>query len=267
MYEDFFNLQRTPFSRDLPTTQLWINETRREMHSRLLYVANNKSFGLFTGDAGTGKTTAIRKFASDIDISRFQIIYIADSALTPRNFYYAALHQLGQIPRFYRGDAQRQLHQTLSAIIESDKKTPVFIIDEAHLLSREMLEEIRFLLNTKMDSVSTLALILVGQSELKDMLKLHVNSAILQRLDIRYHLSPLDMTETAAYVKSHMAAAGSVNDIFTDTALDLIHAFCEGLPRMINKVAVSCLLTAATRKSALIDDHLVHLVIEREFMV
>ena len=67
--------------------------------------------------------------------------------LTPRNFYWEALHQLGCTPRFYRGDAKRQLHKALVEITESERKNPVVIVDEAHLLSREMLEEIRFLLN------------------------------------------------------------------------------------------------------------------------
>ena len=267
MYEAFFQLSRTPFGRDIPTGSLWRNVLRDELNSRLKYVAENRSFGVFTGDAGVGKSTAIRRFTSELDNKRFQSIYITDSSLTPRNFYWAALHQLEQVPRFHRGDAQRQLHKVLSGIVNNERKTPVFIIDEAHLLSHEMLQEVRFLLNSEMDSNSSLALILVGQSELKDKLRLQINAAILQRVDIRYHLPPLDLSETLAYVNAHLLAAGAPRTIFTEAALQQIYKYSNGIPRVINKLASASLMAAASRGVALVDDHLVHVTIEREFSI
>jgi type II secretory pathway predicted ATPase ExeA len=263
--ESFFQLSHCPFGRKIPVSDLWIDGSRKEMQSRLKHVAENKSFGLFTGDSGVGKSTILRRFASSIDSNKFQIVYIADSALTPRNFYWASLRELGQIPRFHRVDARFQLQKVLGEIISSERKTPVFIIDEAHLLSHEMLEEVRFLLNVGMDSCSDLALILVGQTELREKLKLHINSAILQRVDMRYHLHPLSQEESCAYVKAHMASAHASRDIFTDTAIFLVHDYCSGIPRRINKLALSCLMAAASKELSLIDDHLVHIVIEKEF--
>lgn len=265
MYEAFFGLTGTPFARDIPVEHLLETESRKELQGRLNYVARTRAFGVFSGDAGTGKTTALRKFCHGLDGNRYRVLYISDSSLTPRNFYWEALHQLGCEPRFYRGDAKRQLQKALAGLTDNEKKTPVIIVDEAHLLSREMLEEIRFLLNLHMDSYSALCLILTGQSELRETLKLQVNEAIAQRVDIRFHLQPMNREETADYMGKHLSAVKAAGDIFTQAAIGVIYEYCGGIPRKVNKVATACLMTAPGQNAKLIDDHMVRVVIEYEF--
>jgi len=264
-FEAFFGFTGTPFSRDIPVKELLETESGKELQGRLNYVARMRAFGVFTGDAGTGKTTAIRKFSQGLDANHYHVLYIADSALTPRNFYWETLHELGYEPRFYRGDAKRQFQKALAVLLDNDKKTPVVIVDEAHLLSREMLEEIRFLLNIRMDSYSALSLILVGQTQLRETLKLQVNKAIAQRVDMRFHLPELSKGETTAYIARHLAAVKAPAEIFTQAAIGVIHEYCEGIPRMVNKVAIASLMAATGRNQKLIDDHLVRVVIQSEF--
>ena len=265
MFEAFFGLTGTPFSRDIPVNQLLETESGKELHGRLNYVARTRAFGVFTGDAGSGKTTAIRRFCQELDANRYRVLYLSDSALTPRNFYWETLHELGYEPRFYRGDAKRQLQKALAVLVDNERKSPVVIVDEAHLLSREMLEEIRFLLNLRMDSYSALSLILVGQTELRETLKLQVNKAISQRVDMRFHLPVLSREETTAYIAKHLAAVRASGDIFTQAAIGVIHEYCEGIPRNMNKMAIACLMAASGQNQKLIDDHLVRVVIESEF--
>lgn len=265
MFEQYFNLTKTPFIRDIPESELLNTMGIEELCGRLEYVARNRLFAVVTGDVGTGKTTAIRKLVSNLDSNRYKVMYISDSALTPRNFYWEVLNQLGCEAKFYRSDAKRQLTRELTNLIETHKKIPVIIVDEAHLLTREMLEEVRFLLNFKMDSYNPMSLILVGQSELKDILKKQIYEAICQRIDIRYHLPSYDRQQTGEYIKKHLTYAGETRDIFTDKAINEIYEYAHGVARKINKVCTASLMHAAQRQAKLIDDHMVRIIIEEEF--
>jgi type II secretory pathway predicted ATPase ExeA len=128
-----------------------------------------------------------------------------------------------------------------------------------------MLTETRFLLNFDMDSRTPMALILAGQSEIRDNLKKQAYEAIAQRIDLRCHIPPLDRSQTAEYISSHIAyAAGSQSDIFTDSAIAAIYDYSGGLPRKINRIASICLMHAAQVGKRLVDDHMVALLIDGE---
>ena len=265
-YEKYFGFCATPFGRDIPVAELMKSAQWNELAGRLLHVAKNNWLGLFTGETGTGKTTALRRMAAELDKNRFRLIYVYDSDLTPRNFYVETLHQLGYKARFYRGDAKRQLTKALNEIAQASQ-VPVIVVDEAHLLSHEMLEEIRFLLNMEMDSKSSCSLILVGQPELRSKLKLQIHQAIDGRVDIRFHLEAMSCEETAKYVKRHLDRVKCPREIFTDTALKVIHDYALGMARRVNKVSHASLMAAASQDKQLVDDYLVKEVIMSELEV
>jgi len=264
MTEAFFNFTKTPFSKDISEDSLYETPQLSELQARLTYAVTRRLFMIVTGDAGSGKTTEVRKFVGSLDKNRFVPFYISDSDLTPRNFYFEILSQLGVRPHFYRGEAKRQLVKEITALVENSKRTPIILIDEAHLCGMEMLTEIRFLLNFKMDSYNPMALILVGQTEIRDILKKQVYEAISQRIELRCHIPPLDRQQTGEYIKKHLEYAGETRDIFSDSAADSIFEFSHGLPRKINRVASTCLMHAAQTEKHIIDDHMVSLVVDGE---
>ena len=265
MFKSFFGCTASPFDRSISTKLLFQSEAHQELIGRMVHVAENRKFALCTGEVGAGKSTAARAVSEQLNPTRHLVLYITDSDLTPRNFYYEVLHQLGIPPRFYRGDAKRQLVKALMDMHESNR-IPVIIIDEGHLLGREMLEEIRFLMNFKMDSFSPLSLILMGQPELRATLQTQAYEAIAQRVNVRFHLPAMTQNETAGYVQHHLKVVGVDRAVFTDDALYLIHEYSGGIARKINNLCTSCLLHAFAKSKSLVDNRMVRVVLENEFL-
>lgn len=125
MFESFYGLSRTPFSRDMPTSELYESVILEETLGRLEYAAQRQWFAVVTGDCGTGKTTTIRKFTEVLDPTKFKVLYLSDSKLTPRHFYKGLLEQLGCESKFYRGDAKRQLHREIELMRGIHRLQPV----------------------------------------------------------------------------------------------------------------------------------------------
>jgi type II secretory pathway predicted ATPase ExeA len=264
MFESFFEMINTPFRNDIDTGTLYISSDLSEVLSRLEYAATRQLFAVVTADVGCGKSTAIRRFTSKLSKENYEILYLSDSKLTPRWFYKGLLDQLGIESKFYRGDARRQLHQQLEIIHGIYKKHVVTIVDEAHLLAKETLEEIRFLLNTKMDSHQPMSLILVGQNELWDKLKLQHYAAIRQRIDLKCEIPQYDLSQTHEYIAAHLSYSGGAKEVFTDKAIDEIYRYSAGSARAINKLCTHALIYAAQRAKKLVDDHMIREVIAGE---
>lgn len=147
------------------------------------------------------------------------------------------------------------------------KSTMVRMLDEAHLLGKDMLEELRFLLNYRFDSTSPMSLVLVGQTELwEQKLKLQAYEAIRQRIDMNIVLGRLDRAETGKYVAAHMAYAGAGKEIFTSGAEDEVYKISAGIPRMINRVCEKALMYACQQQKRLVDEYMVRFVADHEML-
>lgn len=188
-----------------------------ELFIPLAYVADRQLFAVVTADAGCGKSTLIRKFSESLPKEKYIFLYLSDSKLTPRWFYKGLLDQLGLESKFYCRDAKLQKEIEIIRGVHGQKV--VCILDEAHLLEKETIEEFRFLLNYRFDSESPMALVLVGQSELwEDKLRLKRYDAVRQRIDINCVLPHFD------------------RELFSRWAMDEIFRLSCGIPRLINRI-------------------------------
>jgi type II secretory pathway predicted ATPase ExeA len=267
MYESFFEMENTPFSRDLPAERLYHSPQIEDAIGRLFYTADRQLFTVVTADPGCGKSTLIRMFEASLSKDKYLLLYLSDSKLTPRWLYAGLLDQMGMESRFYRGDSKRQLQKEIENVRTVQKKKVICVLDEAHLLDKETLEEFRFLLNYRFDSASPMSLILVGQTELWDLkLRLQKYAAIRQRIDMNIVLSRLDRAQTGSYITSHMAYAGCKQDLFTSGAEDEVFKVSAGIPRMINRICEKTLMYAYQQQRRLIDEHMVRFVADHEML-
>lgn len=266
MYEAYFEMQRTPFVKNVPVSELYESPAVAEALGRLSYAADKQLFAVVTADAGCGKSTLIRRFAASLPQDEYLVLYLSDSKLTPRWFYKGLCDQLGLESKFYRGDAKRQVQKEVEIIRGVQKKKVVCILDEAHLLEKETIEEFRFMLNYRYDSVSPMALVLVGQSELREKLALKRYAAVKQRIDMNCVLPHLDRAETEQYIRSHLNYAGCSREIFTASALDDIYKESAGIPRVINRICEKSLMYACQQNKRLIDDHMVRFTVSHEML-
>jgi general secretion pathway protein A len=263
MYEEYFGFARKPFSRDIDVKQLYLHEDFQELRSRLKYSIENRLFAAVTGEVGIGKTTALRAVMDEVNPASCKAIYIAQSDMSPKSFYNEILEQLEINPVYFKPESKRKVNKAVMDLYQQGKIV-VVIIDEAHLLSEKMLEEVRFLVNFRMDSLSPLSLVLVGQPELSESLDKHNLRAISQRITVRYVLKELDLQGAEDYIRTHIKFAGSGTEFFTSEAIKEIHLYSCGIPRKINLVCDKCLLDCFARKTKIVDDIVVKRVIKSE---
>lgn len=267
MYETFFDMKNKPFVRDIEPEFLYESSAMKSAMERLRFAADNELFVVVTADAGCGKSTLIRRFNESLPKDKYKLLYLSDSKLTPRWLYTYLLDQLGLEASLYRGDAKKLLQNQIAVIRNKEHRKVVCVLDEAHLLEKETLEEFRFLLNSNFDSESQMALILVGQTELWDTkLRYQRYAAIRQRIDINCILPHLDQAETISYINSNLRYAGCDHNLFTEAAEQLIFKITTGIPRMINRVCDNCLMYAAQQNQKIVDDHMVNFVAEHEML-
>jgi type II secretory pathway predicted ATPase ExeA len=249
-----FGFTHTPFSKTIPASQLCERTSLQEAVARIRFTIDEALLGVLTGEVGVGKTVAIRAATAQLDPSSHHVIYVANPAFGTRGLYVTIVSALGAVPRFHKAELIAQAQSLLAAEEQERRRRVVLILDEAHLLSPEQLEEIRLLTNAEMDAVNPFALLLVGQPTLARQLRLGIFSALDQRISMRYQLTSMDLAESIQYLRHHLALVGRTEPLFADDAAARLHQASLGLPRALNNAATCALIAAAGTAKAIVDD-------------
>jgi general secretion pathway protein A len=252
MYKTFFNLSRNPF--DLTPDPAFLFPTRRhnEALAALYYgVRQHKGFVVVTGEVGTGKTLLLRCLLSSLKESEdVAYAYLFNSRLSPAEFLQYILADFGLS---FTGKNKGELLLELSQFVTSrglKKLTTVLVVDEAHHLTTEILEEVRLLTNLETTEDKLLQIVLVGQPELDQKLNSVGLRQLKQRIALRARLDPLDLNETRGYIEQRIQVAGSNSQpgaVFPKRCIAAVYRHSRGFPRLINTICENALINAYAR--------------------
>ncbi|MGA9585841.1 MAG: AAA family ATPase [Terracidiphilus sp.] len=249
MYKNFYNLTRNPFDLSPDPTCFVATERHNEALAALYYgIVRHKGVVVVTGEVGTGKTLMLRcllqLFKSSSEIS---YAYLFNCRLSALEFLHYVASDFG---------LKADEHQSKSTLLIELSKyvtsrglqglTTVLIVDEAHNLSTELLEEIRLLSNLETNNDKLLQIVLVGQPELDLKLDSFELRPLKQRIALRAHLSPLDEQDTDKYILERLMIAGGASrseQLFSPEAVKAIHKYARGFPRLINTICENALIT------------------------
>jgi general secretion pathway protein A len=254
MYETYYGFSEKPFSLTPDPKYLYRSQSHGNAFDLLQYaIRRREGFVVVTGDIGTGKTTLCRALLEQIDRTTFTAL-VLNPFLTEEDLLKRILQDFGVISRD-EIKAGRMANVTKQELIETLydfllsliplKASAVLIIDEAQNLPLPVLEQIRILSNLETDKEKLLQIILVGQLNLQTLLRSPEMRQLDQRVSIRYELKPLDAETVAAYVAHRLTIAGGGAAVsFTPKALQRVHRWSGGIPRLINLICDRALLAA-----------------------
>lgn len=256
MYEEFYGLREKPFSKTPDPRFLYQGRKHAEALARLQLAVEDMDIVLLTGDIGSGKTTLSRALIDSLD-EHFHPVLIINPRLSPVQLLQTVAIRLGMDEERGRQGVLEGINAKLYEIYEAGKRTAL-IIDEAQLIpGKATFEELRLLTNFQLDDRNLLAVVLIGQTELKARLAKRPYRALRQRIGLKYHLGPLDEGETVEYVAHRLRVAGREAPLFDAGALAALYRFSDGVPRLINVLASNALIEGFGRGAAAITDEIV----------
>jgi type II secretory pathway predicted ATPase ExeA len=246
MYEAYFNLQKRPFSSTPDSSCFFAPESIQELFDELILRAESgQGIGILTAPAGTGKTLLCRRLASEL-VSRWTPVLLANSNFpTRRALLQSILFELGQR---YSGMEEQELRLSIFGALREltlAGRGAIVIVDEAHLLSDRLLEELRLLASLAEGELPLTRVILAGQPSLEERMIEPALEALNQRVACHVYLEPLTRRESIEYVEYRIEWAGGIcSQVFTDTALESIAKCAGGLPRCLNQLCDHALILA-----------------------
>lgn len=245
MYLEFYRLSKAPFQATPDPSFFYMSPAHREALAAIVYgIQQRKGFLAVVGEVGVGKTTVLRTYLSQAGSAKDKMIYLLNPNLSFPELLINILRELGVDPRGLSEAAMVEvLHERLVFEYRAGRNV-VLLVDEAQNVPLKTLELLRMLSNLETTTDKLLQIVLVGQPELDELLRLRSLRQLNQRIAVKARIRTLTAKESADYVAHRLTQAGVRRGwIFTDEALQWIVRYGEGIPRRINMICDNALIT------------------------
>lgn len=257
MYRKHFALTRHPFDKDLATDDLFETAALSELTVRLSHLLDMRGIGLVTGESGSGKTTACRRLVAGLNTGLYRVLYVSLTTGNVMDLYKTIAWELGLPTERNRAALFRQIRSEVSRLCAENRLRPVLIVDEAHHLRTDVLEDLRLLTNYAMDSENRLCVVLVGHPGLRRRLNMAALDALAQRVVVRAHVRGIAREELAPYLEHRLRLAGCELPLFEPPTVEAIFQASNALPRRVNLLAHHALFAAAiARAKSITTEHI-----------
>jgi type II secretory pathway predicted ATPase ExeA len=259
MYTAYWEMQFDPFAKSFACKAPFESEDFKQASARLKLLSEIKGIGLFTGNAGSGKTYALKNFADSLNPSLYKTTYLPLSTVTVLEFFRAIALGLGIVPPYKKIDLFNAIQECVLALSKDKRITTVIILDEGQYLGNKILNDLKIILNFCMDSENHAVIIISGLTALASTLAMQAHEALAQRIVMNYTFCGLSKLELVGYIDSRLKSCGARENIFTENALEAIWGCSGGSPRVVNSLTKKSLFIGFKKNAKIIDPEIVML--------
>ena len=254
-FTDYWGMQKLPFPKISQPGSEFTDKMLEGNLTKLKQLLYTRETGVVVGEAGMGKTTLLEMFLSQVSVTRYRLIHIPIPQSKPRELYRSIASAVGVNTSWFGADAMKVANLLTYSYMESNRPN-LLLIDEAHILTCQCLDELRLLTNATVKHEPIITMLLFGQPSLSTTLKLPAMIPLAQRIGTWITMEGLNENETGEYIDWHMKISGCNEEVFPLATKKAIYRRSQGIPRMINRLALECLNEACIDEAKVITEEL-----------